>query len=494
MVRAAGVFVAGVVLAAACAAQIDPSDREVPREQPFVRLVDVPCPDGVVLEVGGLCRIGPESFLVCTRRGELWRIDGIRKPSPTFRRVFDGLQEPLGLLANPDGSVDLVQRGELTRLSDRDGDGVFDRALTLCNAWDLSGSYHEYAFGPRRDREGNLWLTLNRSFDAEPFGGVDWRGWAIRVTPEGRFEPVAAGLRSPAGIEISPDGDVFYTDNQGEWCGANKLAHLEVGDFHGHPFGKESCQLPASQVAYPGEIPNGIPMPEAARRIPGFKLPAIWFPYEKMGQSPSGMVWDEKGAFGPFRGQLFVGDQHHASIMRCDLEKVAGHYQGACFPFRSGLASGVIRLAWGPQGELLAGLSNRGWGSKGRKEWGLQRVIWEGKTPFEIQHMRVRPKGFRLTFTRPVNVVRAAMPGAFRLESYTYELHEAYGSAEIQRMPVNVDAIAVSADGKTVDLEVSPLRTGGYVYELHVEGLVDREGRSLVHRRAYYTLVNLPPE
>ncbi|HGY90502.1 MAG TPA: hypothetical protein ENK43_04955 [Planctomycetes bacterium] len=492
MVRTLTLLFLGALMAAGLPAQVDPSDEEVPREKPFLRIVDVPSPEGVVLEVGGLCRVGEESFLVCTRRGELWRIDGIRSERPRFRRVFDGLQEPLGLLMESDGSVDLVQRGELTRLIDRDGDGVFDRSQTLCNAWDLSGSYHEYAFGPRRDRAGNLWLTLNRSFDEEPFGSVDWRGWAIRVTPDGKFEPVAAGLRSPAGIEVSPDGDVFYTDNQGEWCGANKLAHIEVGDFHGHPFGKESCKLPQSRVAYPGEIPDGIPMPNAARRIPGFKLPAIWFPYDKMGQSPSGMVWDTQGNFGPFRGQLFVGDQHHASVMRCDLEKIGGHFQGACFPFRSGLASGVIRLAWGPGGELLAGLSNRGWGSKGRKEWGLQRLIWEGKVPFEIQHMRVRPNGFRLVFTRPVNVVRAAFPGTYEIESYTYELHAAYGSPEIERQKVEVKTVAISGDGRVVDLGLSPMRTGGYVYELHLRSLVGAEGEPLVHNRAYYTLVNLP--
>lgn len=40
-----------------------------------------------------------------------------------------------------------------------------------------------------------------------------FRGWAYRVSPSGEFEHYAMRLRSPAGIGISPEGDIFYIDN-----------------------------------------------------------------------------------------------------------------------------------------------------------------------------------------------------------------------------------------------------------------------------------------
>ena len=83
-------------------------------------------------------------------------------------------------------------------------------------------------------------------------------------------------------------------------------------------------------------------------QIPQFKMPAVWFPYDKMGKSPSGLRWDRsEGQFGPFSGQLFVADQHHATVMRVVLEQVDGHWQGACLPFREGFQCGIIRICFG---------------------------------------------------------------------------------------------------------------------------------------------------
>ena len=56
-----------------------------------------------------------------------------------------------------------------------------------------------------------------------------------------------------------------------------------------------------------------------------------------MGQAAGGIANDFTGKFGPFKDQLFVGDQTHSTVMRVYLEKVRGRYQGACFMFTEGL-------------------------------------------------------------------------------------------------------------------------------------------------------------
>lgn len=448
-------------------------------------------PEHVELEVGGLLARADGSILACTRRGEVWCIrDAFEGREPRFVRFAQGLHEPLGLLEHQ-GWIYVAQRGELSRLRDVDGDDRMDELETVCDAWSVSGNYHEYNFGPALAPDGSLWITTNKPFGDEPFGRAKWRGFALRIGLDGSMQPMCAGLRSPAGIGAAPWGDLFYTDNQGEWCGASKLAQLEPGDFHGHPWGAFSCDDPLWKFAKPGEAPNGVLMPEVAATMASFKLPAVWFPYDKMGRSPAGFVWDESsGAFGPFAGQMFVGDQYQSSVIRVQLEKVGKRWQGACFPFRRGLSSGVVRVAWDGRGGLLCGLTDRGWGSLGNRTHGLERITWTGETPFEIRAMHARPDGFELEFTAPVELVSASEPANYKFSSYTYLLHENYGSDEVDKRELSVREARVGAERLSVRLVVEGLREG-YVHELACD-VVQAGGTHLVHDKAYYTLIELP--
>ena len=57
-----------------------------------------------------------------------------------------------------------------------------------------------------------------------------------------------------------------------------------------------------------------------AKRIPELEPTAVVFPYPEMGQSASGIACDiSDGKFGPFKNQMFVGDQAHSTVMRVFL-------------------------------------------------------------------------------------------------------------------------------------------------------------------------------
>ena len=459
------------------------------------RIVPLKHPAETVLEVSGLAVLADGRPIVATRRGEVFIVDnayGKEEGPPRYTRFAEGLQEPLGLLVEEDGSIVTAQRGELSRLIDLDNDGRVDEVNTICDAWRISGNYHEYNFGPRRDTDGNYWITTNKPFGAEPFGRVDWRGFALRITPDGEMQPMAAGLRSPAGIERAPWGDLFYTDNQGEWCGASKLARITPGSFHGHPWGVSSCSNDAWTFSAPAALPAKMLLPELAAQMPQLELPAVWFPYDVMGRSPSGFVWERgDGAFGPYRGQVFVGDQFQASVLRVFLEEIDGHWQGACFPFRQGFASGVVRLAWGADGSMLVGMTDRGWGSLGTANQGLARLEWTGVTPFDVLAMRAVPGGFELEFTTPVDPRLASDPKGYRMSSYTYWHHADYGSPPADELDLIVHAATLSPDGTRVRLGVEGLRSG-YVHELHLEAVRSHDDRAPIATRAYYTLIALP--
>jgi len=78
-------------------------------------------------------------------------VDGVLDKSPDkleYKLFASGLHEPLGLLR--DGkSLLTTQRTEVTRLSDLDADGVADEYLSAGRGWNVSGSYHGYAYGPK---------------------------------------------------------------------------------------------------------------------------------------------------------------------------------------------------------------------------------------------------------------------------------------------------------------------------------------------------------
>src|SRR5439155_1090736 len=177
--------------------------------------------------------------------------------------------------------------------------------------------------------------------------------------------------------------------------------------------------------------------------------PCIWFPYGRMGQSASEPRWDTTaGKFGPFAGQCFVGDQTRSNVMRVYLEKVNGVYQGACFPFRSGLQCGVNRLAFGPDGALYVGQTNRGWGSVGGKPYGLQRINFAGKVPAEIHHVTVTSAGFDLTFTKPLDRTTATAANAVSVKSFTYVYKSEYGCPETDTRAETVGAAKLSKEGR----------------------------------------------
>ncbi|MBI1373808.1 MAG: hypothetical protein GC159_13875 [Phycisphaera sp.] len=474
------------------------SSAQAASEDDYYHLVTFDPPEGVILEVSGLLHLKDGRIMLCTRGGEVYIVENGEAADPSqakFKRYAFGLATPLGLWEHTDGYIYVAQRGELTRMKDIDGDDQADIFETVCDDWAISGNYHEFCFGPRPGPEGKFWVTLNKPFGGEPYGRAKWRGWSVRIDLKtGKMEAMCNGLRSPCGVENSPWGDMFYTDNQGEWCNASKLSQLVPGTFHGHPHGLDTVELPECTLKEPkaSDVPNGEFMKDLRNKIPNFQLPTLWFPYEKMGKSPSGLKWDQTGGkFGPFAGQIFVGDQHHAWVMRCFIEKVDGHWQGACFRFREGLMCGVLRMAFGNDGQMFVGMSNAGWGSKGTAPWGLQRIVWNGKMPFEIHEMHVKPDGFELTSTKPVDAEAMSKPEAYKLSSYTYRLRSNYGGPEEDVKQHEIKSVTVGADGKSVRLVIDGLRAG-YVHELHIDGAKAKDGTELLHPEAYYTVINIP--
>ncbi len=468
-----------------------------------------PALDSLALEVSGMAFLDDHRLAVSIRKGEVWILSNVYDDPPngvSYHQFATGLHEPLGLLRH-NGSLLTVQRSEMTRMLDLDGDEVCDEYQTVATGWGVTGNYHEYAFGPKVDGAGNLWLTLNLGLglkgEQKSYAltnkalGVTqalWRGWGMIMTPGGELKPMCAGMRSPSGIGANLDGDMFYSDQQGNWVATNSLHHLRSGAFFHHPESLASVEQPESPIPPLREIPDGLAFPEALKDLSILKPPAVWLPYKKVGQSATDIMVDASdGKFGPFAGQLFIGEFTQASINRVYLEKIDGEYQGACFPFRESFASAVLRLEQGHDGSVFVGLSNRGWSSLGPASYGLQRLVWTEQVPMEIREMRAQPDGFELVFTKKVNKETARNLDSYQLSSHTYRYHAQYGSDEILEQALDISRADVSDDGLRVRLYAGPLRKH-FVHSLSANGVRNAEGEPLLHPNAYYTLNRIPRE
>lgn len=459
-------------------------------------IINVPIPKEIALEVGGMAFMPNDELAVATRRGEVWIITNPYMKNgqqPKFRLFAHGMHEILGL-SYIKGDLYLTQRAELTRLRDLDGDGEADEYRTMYS-WPLSGNYHEYAYGPALDKDGNMIVTLNLGWIGFGESLSKWHGWMLKFTPDFEMKPFATGFRSPAAFALNNAGDIFYAENQGDWVGSGSITHVAEGDFVGNPAGLIWADQPGSPVKLrKGDIPDTAePKYEVAKRVPGLKTPSVWIPHSIMGNSTSGILnYSDNGNMGPFKGQLFVGDQSQSKISRVFLEQVKGVYQGMVFPFREGFSSGILRMNWGSDGSMLVGMTSRGWSSTGKEEYGLQRLTWSGIMPFEIQTVKAQPDGFEMEFTMPVDEKTARNAGSYKLSTFTYKYHHIYGSPAINQSPRAVKAITVSPDGKKVRLVLDSLKEG-YIHEISAEGLrAAGSDLPLLHNYGFYTLNKIP--
>lgn len=456
----------------------------------------IPLPPGEQIGVGGLAFQPDGSLLISSREGQVWRYH-----EGDFSLFADGLHEALGLHVDQDtGAVWVMQRPELTKLVDEDADGRADLYQTVNATWGLTDNYHEYAFGPVRDSSGAFYGALNTSLSWRGWAGsFQWDvsrvhdsrmgrarrfgGWIFQITPDGQFVPFASGVRSPAGLGINRHDELFYTDNQGDWNGSSTLQHVVKGRFHGHPSSlmddpeyreKDLSDLPVSyyeQLRHP---------------------PAVFFVHGDLANSPGEPTFNETGGrFGSwYEDQVFVGDQSKSVLMRVDLEKINGEYQGSVYPFVQPMQSGIVRNVFDKSGRLWVGQTGRGWRSIGDELFGLQTVRWDGVTvPYEIRWIRLAKEGFQMRFTSPLDPAKLLNPQDFKVHSWRYLYRPEYGSPKEEYREEAIESLRLSEDGYTATMDLS-LQTGR-VYQFKV-GAESKDGRTLVNDVGWYTLNWLP--
>ena len=461
-------------------------------ENKYYKITNIPIPPEVPMRPGSFEVLPDDRLAVGTRRGDVYFVSGAfdTPPNPSYHLFASGQDEIFGMSWRND-ALTITQFGEVTKLIDSNRDGTADRFETLTNDWGYAEG-HEFAFGSKHDPEGNIWVALGLS--GSYHSRNIFRGWAVKVTPTGKMIPICSGLRSPGGVAANKEGAMFCIESQGPWNGSCSLKHLKEGAFLGHPASYNWYQY-VKEMDTPKIEPNtNSRIAIEKKRVKELVPPVILFPYIKMGRSISGFRLNQtKGKFGPFEDQLFFGDYTLSIILRATTEKINGVWQGACYPFREGLSTGIMNVEFSPKGQLIAGgfTTNRQWPVRGEAPFAIQRLDWTGKIPFEIKEINIQKDGFVIHFTKKVNSENASDPTNYSMSTYTHNYSAGYGSPEVDHTTPKILDAQVSDDGSSVRLVIEGIKEG-HIHDFDLSKIKNSLNEHLVHSKAYYTVNEIP--
>ena len=432
-------------------------------------------PDEFKGRIGGMDFLSDGSLLVCTwdSLGPVYKLQGVEGNDPEaiqVTRIATGLAEPLGLKV-VDDEIYVLQKQELTKLIDHDGDGIIDEYQTICDDWKVSANFHEFAFGLEY-QDGYFYATLATAINpggASTKPQIPDRGKAIRISKEdGTLEFIAHGLRTPNGIGTGVDDQLFIADNQGDWLPSSKIVHLQEGSWYG-----------SRSVDFHGT--EGLTE----------TLPVVWLPQDEIGNSPSMPLIMQAG---PYQGQMIHGEVTHGGIKRVFVEKINGQYQGALFRFSQGFEAGVNRLKWGPDGSLYVGCvgSSGNW-SDGSEQWyGLQRMTYNDKVTFEMLAVRAKSDGLELEFTEPIEIGKGESTEEYQVQQWYYLPTENYGGPKLDLEDLSIKSIHMSDDRKRVFLELPGIKAGHMVYVRIYQPFRSQSQQSLWTTEAWYNMNHVP--
>ncbi len=385
---------------------------------------------------------GPDnSLIVASRTAGIWSLK-----NNTWTQIAEGFQDCLGIILEENGDLIVGQKPEVTRLVDTDNDGRYDFYQTLSEAFLSTSNYHEYLHGPVKGRNGNYYFSLNLAHhnttnaihkaEGKYMGAQGgYRGWALEVTPEGQTSTFASGLRSPAGLATGPDGELYYTENQGEYVGTSKLYLLEKDKYYGHP---------AGLVDLPGMKPESPEIHWEAVSSGKEKALAL-MPHSFLANAPGSPTWMP----GAKSTELFVGDQTLSALFEIRLHP---DNEAALLPFADKFPSGLMRLNFTPDKQLYIGQTGRGWRAQGDNEDALI-VVSSTDEPADnrVKDITREGKTFTLHFSQALSTTPSG--SELKLKSWTYLDSPKYGSPEQNQIEHKIVSIKKDDSGTKLLIE-----------------------------------------
>ncbi len=432
-------------------------------------------PEGFEPKVGGMDFFSDGRLAISTwdAEGAVYILDNVKAENPEdikITKIAKGLAEPLGLKIVND-EIYIMQKQELTKLVDNDGDQIIDEYHTICDDWRVSANFHEFGFGLEY-KDGFFYASLATAIDpggASTQPQIPDRGKVIKMAEDGSSsEFIASGLRTPNGMGWGYNDELFVCDNQGDWLPSSKVVHITKGSWYG-----------SRSVDFEGTAS----LTE--------KKPLVWLPQDEIGNSPS---TPSSLNLGPYQNQMIHGEVTHGGVKRVFVEEVDGQLQGALFRFIQGLEAGVNRLAWSPDDDLfIGGIGNPGnWSHSNKLHHGLQRLEFNGNTTFEMLAVRAKTNGIEIEFTEPLAPGQGWDVEDYEVKQWYYLPTIDYGGPKMDLEYLNIRSAHVSEDRKKVFLQLDGMKEDHVVYLRIVDPFISDSDQDMWSTEMWYTMNKIP--
>jgi len=398
-------------------------------------------------------RVGAHAFFkdgriaFSTWSGDVWvgKVSDDKLSKITWHRYATGIFHALGLTVVNE-QLYVLGRDQITRLHDLNGDGEADFYENFNNDVQVTSNFHEFAFDLQTDSQGNFYFLKGGPVNP---GGRGWgplsehHGCIFKVSPDGKkFEVYATGIRAPNGMGVGPNGEISNGDNQGTWVPADYIHLSKPGDY----------------VLVP-DLSHRVPVPTK------YSPHLCWIPYD-VDNSNGGQTWVTSKKWGPFEGRMLYLSYGKSSLFGVLQERVGDVAQGGVVKFPLKFTTGQMRGRFHPIDGQLYTSGLKGWQTNGVKDGALHRVRYTGKSITMQETLHITTKGITIGFSGALDKKSAGDVQNYSIEQYNYLYSGAYGSADYKVSkpgekgtdPVAIKSVTVSADGKSIFLEVPGLK------------------------------------
>ncbi|MDB4383667.1 cytochrome c [bacterium] len=469
------------------------------------------------------------------KKGEIFKVTGLIGNSDRSKvkaqRLMGDLYEPTAIAVH-EGKIYVGEKDMISRLEDRNGDGVYTTNEKVILIDGISQpNFHTYTVGFETiKKDGKVYLAGNLTTSVRLGGSRDLnvtvnpktkRGSTFLLGPiTGReeqkdvdIEYFSGGYRTPNGFAVGPNQEMIVLDNQGVFNPSNEFIRLTQGGGYGHYLlKKKNTNIAAFQ---PEEVDSEVG--GSRYQTP----PTVHLPQGIVNRSPSQPVIlkNLKEPLSVYNGQWLFGDVTLGRINRVFLEEVEGVWQGAVFLHsgghdpegRSGLTAGPNRIIEGPDHNYYIGHIGHGglWqflpkkGEDPKPHYGLQRLSLKKANELpaafnEMVALRDIPNGLEIELFKPIT--REQLDKArFTIKQWTYIPTNGYGGRNFGTETLPLPERELSDNGLFLKLTIPGIRDNsppyvthqnysnenvGWVIEVKVESL------PLYKTTAWYTMIH----
>ena len=466
------------------------------RIHPFFELEAIKMNGVEDLKVGGMCFHEGSLYVVTfspdrlnktpDHNGKLIRVDNLANGGePELTVLCEGFYEPaaVGVVGN---SIYVGTKDQILRFTDSIGKDKLDKgSATVMLDGASTVNFHTYTIGfEPYTKDGKQYLCANFTTAIQLGGKRDYmippnkdvkRGSTFifgpvtgQESPESvSIEYLAGGYRTPNGIEVGPENEVYVADNQGIFNPSNKLIRITPGSFYGHYLYTDNGRAAAFQ---PQDV-----NPESGD-VSKMTPPTLHLPQTIVAKSPAQphVIHNRKGILAPYNGQILLCDFTSGQILRASLEEVGGIWQGVVFKHTSGkanedgnegLTAAPNRLIEGPDGNYYIGQIGAGKLCEfNGTQYGLQRfrVKQESEIPAdfnEILNVKACKDGFELEFLKPIDP-RLISVKDIKVTQWTYMPKSSYGGPQMNTERIAATDLIFGRFGKKAKLIIKGLKDG----------------------------------